>query len=218
MSWTAEGRLLYKVGIYELLHSIQAPAPLCSLSLHAGVFHGPDLCCREHDQCPQTISPLQYNYGIRNFRFHTISHCDCDARCRAYGSTPLAHLRPRTYYNASWKAEATSYTPSPQSPAPSKHPQKRGPQQTQARRHSTTTTTPFQTPAISSRPDMIPRGQPGVPHLGFQDGPKHQSAHRVCRSLRHLDQCEHQIKPQETKFHLLNSAQMPLFHCDCTRR
>jgi hypothetical protein len=96
-------------------------------------------------------------------------------RCRAYGSTPLAHLRPRTYYNASWKAEATSYTPSPQSPAPSKHPQKRGPQQTQARRHSTTTTTPFQTPAISSRPDMIPRGQPGVPHLGFQDGPKHQS-------------------------------------------
>ncbi|XP_036012545.1 group 3 secretory phospholipase A2 isoform X8 [Mus musculus] len=43
-------------------------------------------------------------------------------------------------------------------------------------------------------------------------------AHRVCRSLRHLDQCEHQIKPQETKFHLLNSAQMPLFHCDCTRR
>lgn len=83
MSWTAEGRLLYKVGIYELLHSIQAPDPLCSLSLHAGVFHGPDLCCREHDQCPQTISPLQYNYGIRNFRFHTISHCDCDARLAA---------------------------------------------------------------------------------------------------------------------------------------
>lgn len=53
------------------------------LSLHAGVFHGPDLCCREHDQCPQTISPLQYNYGIRNFRLHTISHCDCDARLAA---------------------------------------------------------------------------------------------------------------------------------------
>jgi hypothetical protein len=26
---------------------------------------------------------LQYNYGIRNFRFHTISHCDCDARLAA---------------------------------------------------------------------------------------------------------------------------------------
>ncbi|KAL6093363.1 hypothetical protein STEG23_023768 [Scotinomys teguina] len=43
-------------------------------------------------------------------------------------------------------------------------------------------------------------------------------ARQVCRTLRHLDQCEHQIKPQETKFHLLNSAQIPLFHCNCTRR
>ncbi|XP_034365262.1 group 3 secretory phospholipase A2 isoform X1 [Arvicanthis niloticus] len=232
-------------------------------SSELGMFHGPDLCCREHDQCPQTISPLQYNYGIRNFRFHTISHCDCDARfqqclrsqgdsisnimgvaffnvleipcfvlkeqeacvawhwwggCSAYGSVPLAHLQPRTYYNASWKAEATSLTARPQSPAPSKHPQKRGPEQTQARRHSITTTMPLQTSAISSRPDMIPRGEPGVSHLGLQDGPKNQGAHRVCRSLRHLDQCEHQIKPQETKFHLLNSAQTPLFHCNCTRR
>ncbi|GAB1289528.1 Group 3 secretory phospholipase A2 [Apodemus speciosus] len=228
-----------------------------------GMFHGPDLCCREHDQCPQAISPLQYNYGIRNFRFHTISHCDCDARfqqclrsqgdsisdimgvaffnvleipcfvlkeqeacvawhwwggCRAYGSVPLAHLQPRTYYNASWKAETTSLAPSPQSPGPSKYPQKRGPQQTQARRHSTATITPLQTPAISSRPDMIPRGQPGVPHPGLQDGPKHQGARRVCRSLLYLDRCEHQIKPQETKFHLLNSAPTPLFHCNCTRR
>ncbi|XP_032739343.1 group 3 secretory phospholipase A2 isoform X1 [Lontra canadensis] len=49
-------------------------------SSELGVFHGPDLCCREHDRCPQNISPFQYSYGIRNYRFHTISHCDCDAR------------------------------------------------------------------------------------------------------------------------------------------
>ena len=48
--------------------------------LPAGVFQGPDLCCQEHDHCPQTVSPFQYNYGIRNYRFHTISHCSCDAR------------------------------------------------------------------------------------------------------------------------------------------
>ncbi|XP_055480069.1 group 3 secretory phospholipase A2 [Psammomys obesus] len=226
-------------------------------SSELGMFHGPDLCCREHDQCPHTISPLQYNYGIRNFRFHTISHCDCDARfqqclrsqrdsisdimgvaffnvleipcfvlkeqeacvawhwwggCRAYGSVPLAHLQPRTYYNASWKAVATSVTPSPQSPIPSKHPQRRGPQQTQL------PATTLRTPTVDFRLDMIPRAQPGALHSGLQDGPKHQGVHRVCRSLRHLDQCEHQIKPQETKFHLLNSAQAPLFHCNCTRR
>ncbi|MEJ1274455.1 phospholipase A2 group III [Cricetulus griseus] len=248
-----------------------------------GMFHGPDLCCREHDQCPQTISPLQYNYGIRNFRFHTISHCDCDARlaaerawglgaeqsypvlgyrfqqclrsqrdsisdimgvaffnvleipcfvlkeqeacvawhwwggCRAYGSVPLAHLQPRTYYNASWKAAVTSPTPSPQSSAPSKYPQKKR-QQTQAGHQSITSTMTLQTPEVASRLDMVPRAQPEVPHPGYQDGPKPQGAHRVCRTLQRLDQCEHQIKPQETKFHLLNSAQTPLFHCNCTRR
>ncbi|XP_008839248.1 group 3 secretory phospholipase A2 isoform X2 [Nannospalax galili] len=228
-----------------------------------GIFHGPDLCCREHDRCPQTISPLQHNYGIRNFRFHTISHCDCDTRfqqclrsqhdsisdivgvaffnvleipcfvlkeqeacvswywwggCRTYGSVPLAHLQPRTYYNASWNSGATSLTPSPQSPAPSKHPQKRRPQQTQARPHSTTNATPFQAPTASFKPDVVPRAQPGVPHSGYQDSLKLQGAHQVCRSFRHLDQCEYQIKPQETKFHLFNSAQESLFHCNCTHR
>lgn len=49
-------------------------------STELGVFQGPDLCCQEHDHCPQTVSPFQYNYGIRNYRFHTISHCSCDAR------------------------------------------------------------------------------------------------------------------------------------------
>ncbi|KAM6378054.1 group 3 secretory phospholipase A2 [Pluvialis apricaria] len=47
-----------------------------------GVFRGPDRCCREHDQCSAQITALQFNYGIRNYRLHTVSHCDCDARFR----------------------------------------------------------------------------------------------------------------------------------------
>ncbi|XP_039360348.1 group 3 secretory phospholipase A2 [Mauremys reevesii] len=47
-----------------------------------GIFQGPDLCCREHDQCAEQLSALEYNYGIRNYRLHTISHCDCDTRFR----------------------------------------------------------------------------------------------------------------------------------------
>ncbi|XP_048370612.1 group 3 secretory phospholipase A2 [Sphaerodactylus townsendi] len=47
-----------------------------------GVFQGPDVCCREHDQCENQIDALGYKYGMRNYRFHTISHCDCDARFR----------------------------------------------------------------------------------------------------------------------------------------
>uniref|UniRef100_A0A8C3N859 phospholipase A2 n=1 Tax=Geospiza parvula TaxID=87175 RepID=A0A8C3N859_GEOPR len=47
-----------------------------------GLFRGPDRCCREHDQCWAQITALQFNYGIRNYRLHTVSHCDCDNRFR----------------------------------------------------------------------------------------------------------------------------------------
>ncbi|KAF4795110.1 Phospholipase A2 isozymes PA3A/PA3B/PA5 [Turdus rufiventris] len=47
-----------------------------------GLFRGPDRCCREHDQCWAQITALQFNYGIRNYRLHTVSHCDCDTRFR----------------------------------------------------------------------------------------------------------------------------------------
>ncbi|XP_066116218.1 group 3 secretory phospholipase A2 isoform X1 [Saccopteryx bilineata] len=195
-------------------------------STELGVFRGPDLCCQEHDRCPQTISPFQYNYGIRNYRFHTISHCDCDARCKTYGSIPLAHLRPKTLYNASWSSPAISLTHSPQSPAPSKpqqkqHPQKWLPQQEGSQHFSRDNATTLQAPVAFPRPDMAPTAwlevtQSGL--LGSQGVLKPQVAHQVCLSFRHLDQCEHQIRPQETKFQLLNSAREPLFHCNCTRR
>lgn len=71
-------------------------------SSELGIFQGPDLCCREHDRCPQTISPLQYNYGLRNFRFHTISHCDCDTRfqqCLRSQGDSIADLVGVAFFN-----------------------------------------------------------------------------------------------------------------------
>ncbi|XP_001497393.2 group 3 secretory phospholipase A2 [Equus caballus] len=237
-------------------------------SSELGVFQGLDLCCREHDGCPQTVSPFQYNYGIRNYRFHTISHCDCDARfqqclqnqrdsisdvvgvaffnvletpcfvleeqeacvawywwggCRTYGSLPVARLQPRTLYNASWSSPATQLTPSPQNPAPSKrpwkqHPRKRPPQWKESKNPSKANTTALQGPMTSPRPDMAPTGGPHPGLQGPWGGLKPQGARWACRSFRRLEQCEHQIRPQETKFQLLNSAHEPLFHCNCTRR
>ncbi|XP_047418872.1 group 3 secretory phospholipase A2 isoform X2 [Sciurus carolinensis] len=227
-------------------------------SSELGIFQGPDLCCREHDRCPQNISPLQYNYGIRNFRFHTISHCDCDTRfqqclrnqhdsisdivgvaffnvleipcfvlkekeacvawCRMYGSVLLAHLQATTYYNASWSSPTTSLTPSPLASTKlqqKQHPLKRQPQLKKSRHPSPVNTTAFQ--ATSSRTDVAPTAQTWVPNPVLQHL-KPQGAHRACRGFRRLDQCENQIRPQETKFQLLNSARGPLFHCNCTRR
>ncbi|XP_073487149.1 group 3 secretory phospholipase A2 [Aquarana catesbeiana] len=47
-----------------------------------GVFHGADLCCREHDHCVPQIQSFEFQYGIRNYKLHTVSHCDCDQRFR----------------------------------------------------------------------------------------------------------------------------------------
>ncbi|XP_047618040.1 group 3 secretory phospholipase A2 isoform X3 [Phacochoerus africanus] len=240
-------------------------------SSELGVFQGSDLCCREHDRCPHNVSPFQYNYGIRNYRFHTISHCNCDARfqqclqdqrdsvsdimgvaffnvlaipcfvleeqeacvewywwggCRRYGSVPLARLQPRTFYNASWSSPATSLTPSPQNPAlsrpqPMKHPQQWPSEWKESKSPSKTNATALQAPVASPGSDRASTVQLEVTHPGFQGttgGQKPPGAHRACRSFRHLDQCKHQIGPQETKFQLFNSAHEPLFHCNCTRR
>ncbi|XP_018410994.1 PREDICTED: group 3 secretory phospholipase A2 [Nanorana parkeri] len=47
-----------------------------------GLFRGVDLCCREHDHCFSQIQAFEYQYGIRNYKLHTISHCDCDQSFR----------------------------------------------------------------------------------------------------------------------------------------
>ncbi|XP_043861284.1 protein PROCA1 [Dromiciops gliroides] len=41
-----------------------------------------DRCCREHDQCEHVIHPFTVGFGHHNFRWHTISHCDCDTRLK----------------------------------------------------------------------------------------------------------------------------------------
>ncbi|CAM2104216.1 unnamed protein product [Caretta caretta] len=41
-----------------------------------------DKCCREHDHCQHVIHPFTYQYGYRNLRWHTISHCTCDLRLK----------------------------------------------------------------------------------------------------------------------------------------
>lgn len=78
----------------------QDPAELVTPPLPAGIFQGADLCCREHDLCPQNIASFQYDYGIRNYRFHTISHCDCDARLAA--GSGVADAGVGQSYPVSW--------------------------------------------------------------------------------------------------------------------
>lgn len=41
-----------------------------------------DRCCRQHDHCPYTIERFATKYNLFNYRFHTLSHCECDERFR----------------------------------------------------------------------------------------------------------------------------------------
>uniref|UniRef100_A0A4W5R4E0 phospholipase A2 n=2 Tax=Hucho hucho TaxID=62062 RepID=A0A4W5R4E0_9TELE len=47
-----------------------------------GVFAETDSCCREHDQCQDTILSFETNYGVFNKNIFTLSHCHCDNRFR----------------------------------------------------------------------------------------------------------------------------------------
>ncbi|TSQ46654.1 Group 3 secretory phospholipase A2 [Bagarius yarrelli] len=43
-----------------------------------GEFAETDKCCRTHDQCPHVIHAFSSRYSFTNFKWHSISHCDCD--------------------------------------------------------------------------------------------------------------------------------------------
>ncbi|XP_007248673.3 uncharacterized protein proca1 [Astyanax mexicanus] len=43
-----------------------------------GEFAETDKCCRTHDHCPHVIHAFSSNYGYTNFKWHSLSHCDCD--------------------------------------------------------------------------------------------------------------------------------------------
>ncbi|XP_059843978.1 group 3 secretory phospholipase A2 [Hypanus sabinus] len=67
-----------------------------------GTFNWTDACCREHDHCEHTIAAFEYNYGMLNFRLHTISHCDCDYRfkkCLLDVNNTISTMVGVTYFN-----------------------------------------------------------------------------------------------------------------------
>lgn len=39
-----------------------------------------DVCCRDHDCCPDLIPSFSSRYNVFNYRFHAILHCECDNR------------------------------------------------------------------------------------------------------------------------------------------
>ncbi|KAJ3605452.1 hypothetical protein NHX12_027498 [Muraenolepis orangiensis] len=67
-----------------------------------GVYMKTDSCCREHDQCQDTILSFQSKFGVFNRNIFTMSHCDCDNRfriCLENANDSISDVVGYTFFN-----------------------------------------------------------------------------------------------------------------------
>lgn len=67
-----------------------------------GALGRTDNCCRQHDQCFDTINANQTKYGLKNRGLITLSHCDCDDefyQCLREVNTPVSHSIGKLFFN-----------------------------------------------------------------------------------------------------------------------
>ncbi|XP_041666167.1 group 3 secretory phospholipase A2 [Cheilinus undulatus] len=67
-----------------------------------GVFSDTDSCCREHDQCKDTILSFHSKFGVFNSNIFTMSHCDCDnkfRRCLLEANDSISDVVGYTFFN-----------------------------------------------------------------------------------------------------------------------
>ncbi|XP_041349230.1 group 3 secretory phospholipase A2-like [Gigantopelta aegis] len=63
---------------------------------------GTDSCCRKHDNCKYIIERFTWKYNLFNYRFTTMSHCECDNRfrkCLKQSTSATAHLMGKIFFN-----------------------------------------------------------------------------------------------------------------------
>uniref|UniRef100_A0A8C6TAX1 phospholipase A2 n=1 Tax=Neogobius melanostomus TaxID=47308 RepID=A0A8C6TAX1_9GOBI len=67
-----------------------------------GIFSETDKCCREHDQCQDTILSFHSKFGVFNTNIFTMSHCDCDNRfhsCLKDAQDRISDVVGYTFFN-----------------------------------------------------------------------------------------------------------------------
>ncbi|XP_054613504.1 group 3 secretory phospholipase A2 isoform X4 [Dunckerocampus dactyliophorus] len=164
-----------------------------------GVFSDTDSCCREHDQCKHTILSFHSQFGVFNSNIFTMSHCDCDSKCKESKMALYAEVHPPTLYQST-SATAPSVNISNVSLLMEDMPS--------AMMSLTTPPSASRLPAVSfPAPDNTSRRQADL--LG-QNG--------SCSAFKILDECREKIPPKMTRFGLFNSESKTVYHCSCTSR
>uniref|UniRef100_A0A8V0ZLU1 phospholipase A2 n=1 Tax=Gallus gallus TaxID=9031 RepID=A0A8V0ZLU1_CHICK len=217
-------------------------------SSELGLFRDPDRCCREHDRCGAQIAALQFNFGIRNYRPHTVSHCDCDAafrRCLRALNDTISDLIGVTFFDLlevpcfvlrraeqcvrwHWWGGGTRWCRWPRWCG--RAPTAPWPLRPSGALRAARSPEPSERRSGVRPSRRAPRADGGVSAGwgpgGASPGRALRSDHRslpsglgrLCRAYRHLDRCEHRIAPREAKYGLRNGGARTLFHCNCTRR
>lgn len=68
-----------------------------------GQYWETDMCCRDHDHCPDHIAVGQEKYGLYNKYIGTVSRCDCDedfVACLKMSEHPVSDRVGKLFFNA----------------------------------------------------------------------------------------------------------------------
>ncbi|XP_073902562.1 protein PROCA1 isoform X4 [Castor canadensis] len=72
-----------------LLASVASSTDLSTFSSE-GECKENDRCCWKHKKCAGHIIHPFLDYGHHNLHLHSVSHCDCDSRCKSYKPVSVA--------------------------------------------------------------------------------------------------------------------------------
>ncbi|XP_055305045.1 acidic phospholipase A2 PA4-like isoform X2 [Sitodiplosis mosellana] len=78
------------------------PGSIATEYSDVGRYAEEDRCCREHDLCPNQLSPGECKRGLCNQQPFTRSHCDCDIkfrRCLQQLNTETANTLGAVFFN-----------------------------------------------------------------------------------------------------------------------
>ncbi|TDH02363.1 hypothetical protein EPR50_G00172240 [Perca flavescens] len=205
-----------------------------------GVFAETDNCCREHDQCKNTILSFHSEFGVFNSNIFTMSHCDCDNKfrsCLMEAKDRISNVVGYTFFNLlkmqcfkfSHKLQckernwfgickdtqmalyAEVYPPMAyESPDP-----------TEASMNSSFTNTTIPTDSINAAAFTAPTPSTRntLPTKKLTQSELDITEKQLsCAVYKDLDQCRNKILPQRKRYGLHNPDDRTLYHCNCTTR
>uniref|UniRef100_A0AAV2IW49 Phospholipase A2-like central domain-containing protein n=1 Tax=Knipowitschia caucasica TaxID=637954 RepID=A0AAV2IW49_KNICA len=190
-----------------------------------GVFSETDTCCREHDQCKDTILSFHSKFGVFNRNIFTMSHCDCDNRlqcternwfgmCQETNMALYAEVHSPTLYatDAPKYVNGTSLNIT----SPSAHNITQVEMSESDGSKLQTLSIPPSSRDAPVRASLLPtrsRNQ-SLPLPDAYITEKQDS----CAVYKYLDECRNRILPLQRKYGFLNNESRTMYHCNCTSR